>query len=133
MTASPEGRLTVSVIVPVKDGGPLLTQLLAEVAAQGPDEFLVIDSGSTDGSVAAARAAGATVVEIDPATFKHGPTRNLAAERSTSDILAFLTQDATPVPGWLDAIRQAFTADEDLGTVFGPHLPRPDTTPMIAR
>jgi glycosyltransferase involved in cell wall biosynthesis len=119
--------------VPVKDGGALLDEVLAAVAAQAPDELIVLDSGSNDDSVAIARHHGARVIEIDPATFKHGPTRNLAAEASRGDVVAFLTQDATPVPGWLDAIRDAFAADDDLGALFGPHLARPTTTPMIAR
>ena len=132
-TPPPAAALRISVLIPVKDGGPLLAEVLAAVASQAPDELIVIDSGSSDGSVQVARDLGAKIIEIDPATFKHGPTRNLAAEQSTGDVLAFLTQDATPVPGWLDAIRSAFTADGDLGALFGPHLPRPDTSPMIAR
>ncbi|MDQ8046191.1 MAG: glycosyltransferase family A protein [Patulibacter sp.] len=134
MTAPGAGeRPTVSVIVPVKDGGALLGELLEAVVAQAPDELLVVDSGSTDGSVDLARRHGARVIEIDPSTFKHGPTRNLAAEAATGEVVAFLTQDATPAAGWLDAIRDAFSADGDLGALFGPHLARPDTTPMIAR
>ncbi|MFT4034531.1 MAG: glycosyltransferase [Patulibacter sp.] len=125
--------LTTSVILPVKNGGALLDEVLAAVAAQQPHELLVIDSGSTDDSVAVARRHGARVIEIDPASFKHGPTRNLAAEQATGELLAFLTQDATPTPGWLAAITAAFAADDDLGALFGPHLPRPDTSPMVAR
>lgn len=124
---------TISVVLPVKDGGALLDEVLAAVVAQRPDELIVVDSGSSDGSVDLARRHGATVIEIDPSTFKHGPTRNLAAEAATGEVLAFLTQDATPAPGWLEAIRGAFAADADLGALFGPHLPRPETSPMIAR
>lgn len=133
---APAGRTdgpTVSVLVPVKDGGSLLAEVLAAVTAQGPDELIVVDSGSTDHSVAIAREHGARVIEIDPADFKHGPTRNFAAEQATGEVLAFLTQDATPGPSWLAAIRAAFATDPDLGALFGPHLARPSTSPMIAR
>src|SRR5215207_3468960 len=47
-----------------------------------------------------ARGAGVDVLEIPPAEFGHGRTRNLGAERTRAGIVAFLTQDAVPVPGW---------------------------------
>ena len=73
------------------------------------------------------------MIEIPPEDFGHGRTRNLGAERSSGDLICFLTQDAVPVEGWLDAYREAFTLDERVGAAFGPHLPHPDTSPMIAR
>src|SRR5436305_991504 len=59
--------------------------------------------------------------------------RARVAERTTGDRICFLTQDATPCPGWLAAYEQAFGLDERVGAAFGPHLPRPETSPMIAR
>ena len=124
----------VSVVIPVKDGERHLPELLDALARERPDEVLVIDSGSTDGSLALARAAaGVELLEIAPATFGHGRTRNLGAERTSGELICFLTQDATPAPGWLAAIRDGFARDERVGAVFGPHLPREDTSPMIAR
>ena len=123
-----------SVIVPVKDGARYLAELLAAVQAQGEYvEILVIDSGSRDGSVEIARAHGANVIEIAPEEFGHGRTRNLGAERTSGRLIAFLTQDATPTPGWLAAYREAFALSDRVGAAYGPHLPRPDTSPMIAR
>ncbi|MEA2444192.1 MAG: hypothetical protein QOJ12_1484 [Thermoleophilales bacterium] len=124
----------VSVVIPVKDGERYLEELLAALDAQGePLEVLVIDSGSRDRSVEIARAAGVEVLEIEPGSFGHGRTRNLGAERTSGELIAFLTQDATPAPGWLAGFRQAFTVDPGVGAAFGPHLPRPETSPMIAR
>ena len=124
--------MTVSVVIPAKDGARWLGELLDAVLAQGPDEVLVIDSGSEDESVAIASSRGVRVLEIDPATFGHGRTRNLGAESTEGELVCFLTQDATPCEGWLDAYRAVF-ADAAVGVAFGPHLPRPDTSPMIAR
>ena len=73
------------------------------------------------------------MLEIAPEEFGHGRTRNLGAERTSGDLICFLTQDATPLPGWLDAHREAFALDQRVGATFGPHLPRPTTSPMIAR
>ena len=49
---------TVSVVIPVKDGAESLGRLLDALRAERPDEVLVIDSGSRDGSQELARAAG---------------------------------------------------------------------------
>jgi len=124
----------VSVVIPVKDGERYLAELLDALARESADEVLVIDSGSSDRSLEIARAApGVTLLEIPPHEYGHGRTRNLAAERTSGELICFLTQDATPQPGWLEAIRAGFALDERVGAVFGPHLPRPDTSPMIAR
>jgi O-antigen biosynthesis protein len=124
----------VSVVIPVKDGERYLAELLDALAREGVDEVLVIDSGSSDRSLEIARAAdGVTLLEIPPDEFGHGRTRNLGAERTSGELICFLTQDATPLPGWLDGVRAGFALDERVGAVFGPHLPRPDTSPMIAR
>jgi glycosyltransferase involved in cell wall biosynthesis len=124
---------SVSVVIPVKNGGPLLAEALEAVRAQGDVELIVTDSGSTDGSADLARAAGAEVIEIPPDEFGHGRTRNLAAERSSGELICFLTQDAVPEPGWLAAYHEAFELDPRVGAAYGPHLPFPDTSPMIAR
>jgi glycosyltransferase involved in cell wall biosynthesis/GT2 family glycosyltransferase len=123
----------VSVVIPVKDGERYLQELLDAVAREGVEETLVIDSGSRDRSREIARAAGADLLEIPPREFAHGRTRNLGAERTSGDLICFLTQDATPCPGWLAAYREVFSLDERVGAAYGPHLPRPDTSPMIAR
>jgi glycosyltransferase involved in cell wall biosynthesis/GT2 family glycosyltransferase len=123
----------VSVVIPVRDGERHLAEVLDALAREGPDELLVIDSGSRDRSREIARAAGAELLEIAPREFGHGRTRNLGAERTSGELIAFLTQDATPCPGWLAALREGFALGERVGAVFGPHLPRPGTSPMIAR
>jgi rhamnosyltransferase len=122
--------LTVSVVIPVRDGARYLDEVLEALAGQ---EVLVIDSGSIDGSQDIVRAHGVRLLEIPPREFGHGRTRNLGAEQTTGEIICFLTQDATPPPGWLDAILEGFALDPKVGVVYGPHLPRAETSPMIAR
>ena len=124
----------VSVVIPVKDGARYLAGLFAALEREAPDaEVLVLDSRSADGSAAIARTAGARVVEVDPAQFRHGPTRNLGAELTSGELICFLTQDAEPLPGWMAAYRGAFALGEGIGAAFGPHRPRTSTSPMIAR
>src|ERR1700759_5709639 len=104
----------VKVAIPTLNGGSVLEQTLTAVRAQhlGPGvelELVVCDSGSRDGSVQAARRAGAAVIEIAPEQFSHGGTRNLLMERSTGEYVAFLTQDSTPADDqWLDRLLSGF-------------------------
>lgn len=125
--------MSVSAVIPVKDGERYLEELLQALAREGVGEILVIDSGSRDASRAIARAAGVEVLEIEPDEFGHGRTRNLGAQSTQGELICFLTQDATPVPGWLEAYRAAFALDSRVGAAYGPHVPRADTSPMIAR
>src|SRR5438445_5562663 len=127
----------VSVVVPVKDGARYLPEVLEAIARQRIDaevETLVVDSGSTDGSPALARAAGARLIEIAPDEFGHGRTRNLAVEQAGGECIAFLTQDATPASeSWLASLVGSLGRETRVGLAFGPHLPRAGTSPMIAR
>jgi glycosyltransferase involved in cell wall biosynthesis len=127
----------VSVVVPVKHGARFLAEVLDAVARQRIDaevDVLVIDSGSRDGSVEIARGHGARVIEIPPSQFGHGRTRNMAAAEAHGDRIAFLTQDATPAgETWLADLVAPLDAGQRVGLTYGPHLPRPDTSPMIAR
>src|SRR4051812_2321097 len=124
---------STSVVIPVKDGARYLCEVLEALSREGADEVLVIDSGSEDESVAIARAAGAELLEIAPSDFGHGRTRNLGVRHTRGDVVCFLTQDATPLPGWLRAHLGALALSDRVAAAFGPHLPRPDTSPMIAR
>ena len=124
----------VTAVVPVKDGARFLGEILDALAREGVDEVLVIDSGSSDGSQAdRSRGRRDDRSRSRRTDFGHGRTRNLGADRATGDIVAFLTQDATPAPGWLAAMRAGFALADDVGAVYGPHLRRADTSPMIAR
>jgi glycosyltransferase involved in cell wall biosynthesis len=129
--------VTVTVALPVLNGGPLLAEVLAAVRAQEldrPVELLVIDSGSTDGSVAVARRHGARVVEISSSEFSHGGTRNRLMELAAGDHVAFLTQDSVPAgPGWLAALLGGFALAGDVALVCGPYLPRPGDSAMVRR
>ena len=120
-------------VIPVKDGAAHLAAVLAAVRGQDEDaELLVIDSGSRDGSQDIARAAGVRLHEVPPAAFGHGRTRNEGAELTEGEVVAFLTQDATPLPGWRDALLAPF-AQPEVGVVSGSQHARPGAPPMIAR
>ena len=125
-----------SVAIPVRNGAADLPAVLDAIRAQrveGEVDVVVVDSGSTDSSVALCEDAGATVERIAPEAFSHGGTRNRLMELARGDRVAFLTQDAVPAhDGWLAALLDGFAGD-DVGLVCGPYLPRPDASPMVKR
>ncbi len=59
---SPSDKVPVSVLVPIRNEAANLARCLESVA--WADEVFVVDSGSTDGSVALAESLGATVVQF---------------------------------------------------------------------
>jgi len=125
----------VTVAIPVLNGARYLDEVLSAVRAQRVDrevEILIVDSGSTDGSLEIARRHGAVVHEIPASEFSHGGTRNRMMAMARGDHVAFLTQDATPAhDGWLAALLEGFEQADDVAAVFGPHDPRPDASHMI--
>ncbi len=123
----------VTVAIPVRDGGELFAGVLRALATQTvAHELLVCDSRSSDGSSELARAHGARVIEIDPAHFSHGGTRNLLMNEASGGHVALLTQDAEPADvRWLERLLAGFELASDVGLVCGPYLPRPDASAAV--
>ena len=118
----------ISVVIPILNAASHLGDLLPALARQGlrRDQFLVLDSQSTDDSVAAFRAFGATVVEIERRSFNHGGTRQRAVEmRPDAAFVVMLTQDA--IPQGDDTIARLLKpfAEPSVGMAYGRQLPRP--------
>src|SRR5262245_16230461 len=104
--------MRVSVVVPTLNGGPVFRDVIQRVRDQKLDaelEIVVVDSGSTDGTIEAAVAAGAKVFHIHKSEFNHGLTRNRGIAESTGEIVSLLVQDALPVDDrWLATLLSAF-------------------------
>ncbi|MEV4419478.1 glycosyltransferase family A protein [Patulibacter sp. NPDC049589] len=127
---------SVSVAIPVLDGGSRFRAVLEALAAQGGPgyELVICDSGSSDGSDRAAAAAGARVIRIDRSQFGHGRTRNLLMEECTGDVVVFLTQDAVPAGRtWLRSMLAAFDLAPDVALACGPYLPIPGASVATSR
>jgi rhamnosyltransferase len=125
--------VSVTVAIPVRNGGELLARTLAALSVQTVEhELLVCDSGSSDGSGELALTHGARVLRIEPWQFSHGGTRNLLMREASGARVALLTQDAEPADErWLERLIGGLELAPDVGIVCGPYRPRPDASVAV--
>ncbi len=98
---------TIEVIVPVRDMAEHLPKLLRPLLDQmaDGDRVTVVDDASRDDTQTVARSLGTGVVALKDS---RGPyyARQVAASRSTADILLFTDARCRPLPGLLEAHRK---------------------------
>jgi rhamnosyltransferase len=125
--------IDVSVVIPAKNGARYLDEVLKMVYAQACNytyEVIVIDSGSTDGTLDIVKRYPLRLIEIRPDEFGHGKTRNLGASIAKGRYLVFITQDAVPATDqWLTRLVQHLERDMIAGA-YGGQIPRDDTNPV---
>lgn len=110
----------LSVVVPVLDDVKHLQRLLRALAGQSrpPEEIIVVDNGSTDGSAALAAEAGARVL--------HEPCRGIAPaaargyDAAHGQIIVRCDADSLPPADWLERIAGHFDNTPDLQALTGP-------------
>jgi rhamnosyltransferase len=118
----------ISIVIPSKNGGKLFKLVLDKIFAQTikPFEVIVIDSGSTDGTVGLLKKYPLKLIEIKPSDFGHGKTRNFGAGIAKGEIIIFLTQDAVPSSNqWLENLIKPFE-DKKIAGVYSRQIPRKD-------
>ncbi len=103
-----------SIIIPAKNEEKNIGNCLDSINAMdfeaGRFEVLVIDNGSSDSTVAIARAKGARVFEKPELTISG--LRNFGAAQATGEVLAFLDADCTVNKNWLGAASFYLKTDE---------------------
>ncbi len=116
--------MKVSVVATVKDAAPLIGQFLDSLRRQTrqPDEVVIVDGGSTDGTLERLRAVDGIVTLHEPgANIARG--RNLAIEAATHDVIAVTDADCVLAPDWLDRILEPI--DRGAEAVAGFYRPIP--------
>jgi glycosyltransferase involved in cell wall biosynthesis len=125
-----EACMRVSVVVPARNAEATLARCLAAIAAQEagePFEVLVVDDGSSDGTVAVAKRAAGEVRVIEQEALGPAAARNRGAGEARGDVLAFTDADCFPAPGWLAA---GLLALEAADLVQGAVEPDPSVRPL---
>jgi rhamnosyltransferase len=133
---------SVSVIIPVKNPGKIFERVLSAVCSQAYDgyaEVIIIDSGSTDGTLEFLTESSKVhknlkLFTIPSSEFGHGKTRNFAIKKSTGELIAVITHDATPLnEKWLSNLVRPFLENEQVAGVFGRHQAYEDADIFIKR
>lgn len=124
LTTSESPVTSVGAVIIGRNEGERLVQCLKSIAGQ-IDRAVYVDSGSSDDSIAHARAAGTAVVELDLSRpFTHARARNAGFKEILNgpkppDYVQFVDGDCQLRRGWLQAARRELDADDTLGIVTG--------------
>lgn len=113
----------ISVIVPTLNEEKYLPECLRSLTNQsycGDYEVIVVDGGSTDGTLEIAKKYTDNV--LSAARRPVGAARNDGAKSSNGNIVAFIDADTIACKDWLDAIEVRFN-DRNVIGVTGPTLP----------
>ena len=109
----------ISLVIPAWNAARTLAETLASATAQSlpPDEIIVVDDGSTDETVAIAKAGGARIISQP----RQGPAvaLNTGIAASRGDLLAFLDADDLWVPEKQAQQSARLAAEPERDGVFG--------------
>jgi len=90
------GRPRVAAVIPTLNEAATIAGVIAAIPLEAVDEVIVVDGGSSDGTAAAARAAGAHVMTVGRGYGR--ACRAGADAASDSDIIVFLDGDGSDGP-----------------------------------
>lgn len=127
--------LTVSIVIPAYNEESHLKACLEAIAAQTdkPDEVIVVDNNSTDGSVKVARTFPFVTLIREK---RQGVVfaRNCGFDTAASEIIGRIDADTLLPPGWVARVRRLFR-DDSIAAATGPvryyDMPLPNTNYWI--
>lgn len=118
----------ISLVVPVRDEAPNLPALIESIGRQtrAPEEILIVDGGSRDGSVEVASHSlrtlpNARVVQAGAATPGRG--RNVGIGQARNDWVALTDAGIRLEPTWLEQLVAAAEANPAAQVVWGSYEP----------
>lgn len=103
-----------SVIIPTLNEASTIVRTLRMVERLNPHEIIVVDGGSSDGTLELA----AAFAIVRSGAHGRGPQLNGGAEAATGDVLLFLHSDVTVQRDALDALEDALRDPDIVGGCF---------------
>ncbi len=121
----------VSIIILTLNGGGIFSECLKKISQQDYPkkvQLIVIDSGSTDGTLELAEKNDALVFKINKKEFHHARTRNKALSFAAFNKVIYLVQDAIPYSNnWLYDMEHALS-EGDVCAVYVQQVPHDDAS-----
>ncbi len=113
--------MRISCIIPFYNPGPYFRPAIDSVLGQSlaPDEVILVDDGSTDGSTEVGLSYGERVVLVREGHGGIGAARNRGLRVATGDVVAFQDADDLWPDGRLMALAAALEAEPDADGVVG--------------
>ncbi len=112
---------TVSCVIPVYNGERFLAEGIESLLAQTrpPDEIIVVDDGSTDGTAGVARGFGDHVTYVHQENAGPAAARNRGVREARGEFISFLDADDLWEPTKLERQLRRFEARPELGYSVG--------------
>jgi glycosyltransferase involved in cell wall biosynthesis len=113
-------NVTVSAVIPAYNRERQIGRALASVTAQAspPDEIIVVDDGSSDGTAEAAAACGSSIRILHQANKGAGSARDRGLRAASGEWVAFLDSDDEWNPRYLEAARRAIAATAGIAVLY---------------
>jgi rhamnosyltransferase len=131
-----EALMTVSVILRTRNEARALPSTIAAIRAQvlvSSPELIVVDSGSTDGTLEVTRRLRVDrLIDVSSTPFSYGRSLNRGAAAAGGDVLVLLSAHACPVHDrWLAHLVHPLE-DPKVAGVYGAQRPWSDAWPPVA-
>src|SRR6266436_6673846 len=127
-----EAKIELSLVIPVRDEAATITNLLASIAAQTlePDEVVIVDGGSKDGTLKIlheARAHNPKIRVIEAAKASPGLGRNIGIANARHEWIALTDAGIRLDPKWLARLVEIAQWQPELNIVCGSFEPETDS------
>lgn len=114
-------RRQSTVIVPVRNRPDLVREAIGSLLAQSrlPDEIIVVDDGSTDGTAKALEAYGDRIILVRTPGLGPSAARNAGIRAARGDLIGFLDSDDLWPPDSLETQIRVLTENPDADVAWG--------------